>query len=402
MALTLTTTDYNKVVGTQTDSVIRATSTLWNSYADFNYVVDISPLGFSFNGNTQLRFYVKPRPSDGLMLFNLSEAMKNIPMLQTYDYTASTYIHTSALSGRRIILTVSEYYNGLIQSTSAQQFFDIIYSAYSKTPIIKAFPSTFGVDTIGNKYFNIGHNMYWRYHKRYSANIDNVKYYIEIYDNNGALAYTLNNAVSLKAMAISSGQNFPIAVETLDNYYLQNTSLIQFKDMIIINRKFFKVYDVIGTAPSQSINMSAQLNIINQCGNDKGVMLYFLNEYGQWEHFYFPHWKESMTAVRKSYEIDKYDRDGNIRTNYDFELLNSSIGNTTLTIRTDMLYDDVDFKLLKRVITSPYHYLNFVEDTNNTLYAVMLADNRYNVMRQFYDKIQQITFNFKFDRQINL
>lgn len=401
MALTLTSGDYNKVIGTHTDSVIRANSTLWNSYSDFHYVVDISPLGFSFNGNMQMRFYVKPRPSDGMMLFNLSKAMKNIPIPQTYDYNAISYIHISALSGRGILLNVSEYYNGAIQSTSTQQFFYIIYSAYNKKPVIKAFPSVFGVDTIGSKYFNIGHNMYWRYHKRYAPSIETIEYYIEIYDNNGILAYTLNNAVSQKPMSISSGQNFPIAIESFDNYHLKNTSSVLFKDMMLVNRNFFKIYDTIGVAPSQTINMSAQFNIVNQCSNDKGVMLYFLNEYGQWEHFYFPHWKESLSAVRKTYEVDKYNRDGNIRTNYDFELPSSSISNTTLTIKTDNLADDTDFQLLKRVITSPYHFINFVSDDSDTLYSVVLADNRYNVMKQLYDKIKQITFNFKFDRQIN-
>lgn len=408
MALNLTASDYNKAIGTQTDSVIRATSTLWNTYADFHYVVDIYPVGFTFYGNTQLRFFIKPNPTSGLMLFNLSKALKNvaIPMGVNYANMTTSYIYADSVGGARVQVAVSEYYNGAIQSTSSTQQFSIIYAAYDKAVKLFVFPnivSMSGYDTIGNKYFNIGHNMYWRNIRRYATAIGTVAYSI-IIKNGTATLFVLDNTNSGKSMSISVGSDYPSAIISLDNNYVTDNGTLPTNLGMLMNTGFQSGnYIEINESVDTNTRKNAVLNVINECAFDSGVILYFVNEYGQWEHFYFPHWKETTNKNTKgTIKLPKYDSAGNTSFAFEFE---RDVVNTTesnLLIKTDLLSEDIDYQLLKRVLTSPVLYMNFVSDTSNTLYKVVLNDVNYNTFKQQYDRLKQIQFNIKIARQINL
>lgn len=408
MAITLTTSDYNKAIGTQTDSVIRANSTLWNTYSDFHYVVDIYPIGFTFYGGNQLRFFVKPNPNTGLMLFNLSKALKNVvvPMGVNYANMTTSYIYADSVGGARVQVAVSEYYNGAIQSTSSTQQFSIIYSAYDKEVKLFAFPDIMamsGYDTIGNKYFNIGHNMYWRNIRRYATTIETIAYSIRI-KNGSTTLFLLNNTNSGKSMSASVGSNYPSAIISLDNNFVTDnstpaTTLGTLMNTGFQNGNYIEINESVGT----NTRTNAVLNVINECVFDSGVMLYFVNEYGQWEHFYFPHWKETTNKNTKgTIKLPKYDSAGNTAFAFEFE---RDVVNTTesnLLIKTDLLSEDIDYQLLKRVLTSPVLYMNFVSETSNTLYKVVLNDGNYNTFKQQYDRLKQIQFNIKIARQINL
>lgn len=405
MALTLNTSDYNKLIGTHTDNIIRATSTLWNYYSDFNYIVEISPINFTFNGNSNLTFYIKPRPTDGLMVFNLSEALKNVvyPIGVDYSNFSTDYIYQNELAGRKINLKVYEYYNGSIQSSSTDQTFYIIYSSYFKAPLLYYLPNSYSIyDTIGTKYFNVGRNILFRFHKRQPINsLSTVGYKILIYSNSGSLITTLDNSNSLKNMEISSTDSKPLNLYTLDNSYvedLSNTTL----DSLIDLGDYFIIQEYVIEGSTTYTNNSVKYYNTHSCFDD-GVILYFLNEYGQFEHFYFPHYKESIDVDVSNFEVSKYDMTtGDFRLHDEFERMASNVSTNYLNIKTDLISDDSDFEVLKRILTSPVIYMNFVSDSEPIIYKVTLTDVKYNVLRRIYDKTKQISLNIRFGRQINL
>lgn len=402
MALTLITGDYNKIIGTHTDAVIRATSNVWNVYPDFHYVVDIYPIGFTFYGGNQLRFFVKPVPNTGKMLFNLSRALKNValPIGVVYSNMTTSYIYGDSVGSKRVMVAVSEFYNSVIQSSSAVQQFSIIYSYYTKQPIIIAFGNggSSGVDTISNKYFNVGNNLYWRLFKRYATTVDTCEYKIEVYRPNGTLFQVIDNSNAAKAMSANISGSYPTAVYSIDNNFVMLSIPSQSLGTIMNNAgvgSYIKIYEKLNTG---SFHLRATMKNVNTC-NTEGLMLYFLNEFGQFEHYYFPIVKEFVSADKVTINIEKYNIDGDLNTFYDFSKSVGISSTNNYVIKTDLISDDVDYDLLKRLVLSPVVYCNFVND--NKLYAVTIDDNKYNVLKQLYDKINQIQMSITFNKTIN-
>ena len=407
MAITLVTTDYNKGIGTQTDSIIRANSNLWNAFPDFSYVVDIFPQGFTFNGGNQLRFFIKPNPSSGQMVFNLSRALKNIanPDIITPDEinTINKYITQKSTVGKVVLVTVREFYSGAIQSSTASQRFSVVYGAYRHDRAVYYMPSNMGTGykVRGKKYWNVGNNLLFDNIRWYSPNLVTIGYFIRIYNSfTGGLLAQINNANSLMPMDVSASNTFSGGVYSIGNNIVSNNinTLGALLNLLNGGNTYLEVTQkLVDGANTYYYTVSRQYNT-NHCNTD-GVMLYFHNPDGFIEHYYFPVVKVITNVDKQSLSLEKYDANGNTRYGYKFGINNSNVATERIKVTTDLINNDDDYTLLSYLLTSTDVYMNYVND--DKLYWCKVVDTNYNAPKTLYDKVKQVSFTIETIKIIN-
>ncbi len=342
---------YDNSIGHLADNKIVATSSNV-SQNGFKYVVDVYVQGLSFWGQSYLRFFVPAKPITGRLEFNISDVLRDIADIKVLNESATAYCYLNDGNAGKIITTkIGEAYftsstNYSIfpnLATINQRVWMFSYFNYldrsQLNPMYDIPTNIFRDRRIIRKWFNLPFNKTWFIKPITQSEISNneSRYEIQII---GSGVFIFDNVSASKPMIIT-----PISEPLLGIYSIGTVT-----DTIADG-----VYDKINVLNANEIKIRFHtlpvfeytFKVINKCRED-GAIIYWLNRYGQIEHYYFDVFKRKINTITSDYIIRK-----------DLDYLNYQgryygLENETITFTTTNIVDEQDAEGLRDLLTSKY------------------------------------------------
>ncbi|MEM3373104.1 MAG: hypothetical protein QXF76_02720 [Candidatus Anstonellales archaeon] len=393
MAITII--SYDNSIGHLADNKIIATSSNYNQNG-FKYVVDVYVAGLTFWGQSYLRFYVPPKPVTGRLEFNISDVLRDIADVKVFDENNANYCYINNGNAGRIVTTkIGEAYftspttytitPNLAQVQQRVWMFSY-FNKYDRTQLNDMWDITTGVfkdRRIIKKWFNLSFNKAWWLQpissQEIAANLS--KYTIDI---DGLIQ--INDGVSNKLMTIAPITEPLLGVFAIGTVEAGTSNLYQ-----LINSINGSVLTISFTSNTPTYQYSFQ--IINKCRQD-GAIVYWINRYGQLEHYYFDMMKTKINTITTDYIIRK-----------DLDYLNWNgryygLEEEIVTLTTTNIIDDNDAEGLRDLLTSKYVWMNTAE--NPGLIPILITDKAFEVKKYRTDKAFQLTITAKAKQRLSV
>lgn len=393
MAITII--SYDTSVGHLADNKIIATSSNY-SQNGFKYVVDVYVNGLTFWGQSYLRFYVPPKPVTGRLEFNISDVLRDIADVHVLDENNVQYCYNNNGNAGRIVTTkIGEAYftspttytitPNLAQITQRVWMFSY-FNKYDRAQLNDMWDITTGAfkdRRIIKKWFNLPFNKAWWLQPISLQEIasNQSKYIIDI---DGSIQIDSSNAN--KSMTIAPITEPLLGVYAIGTVEVGTSNLYQ-----MINSINGSVLTIIFIANAPAAQYSFQ--IINKCRDD-GVIVYWINRYGQLEHYYFDMMKTKINTVTTDYIIRK-----------ELDYLNWNgryygLEEEIVTLTTTNIIDDNDAEGLRDLFTSKYVWMNTAN--NPELVPILITDKAFEVKKYRTDKAFQLTITAKAKQRLGI
>lgn len=386
---------YDNSIGHLADNKIIATSSNYNQNG-FKYVVDVYVNGLTFWGQSYLRFYIPPKPVTGRLEFNISDVLRDIANVNIFDENNVNYCYNNdGNAGRTVITKIGEAYftspttytitPNLAQINQIVWMFSY-FNKYDRAQLNDMWDITTDVfkdRRIIKKWFNLPFNKAWWLQpvsqQEISANI--IKYLIDI---DGVVQIDTTNAN--KPMFLTPITEPLLVVYAIGTVEVGASNLYQ-----LINSINGRVLTISFISPTPTIQYSFQ--IIDKCKQD-GAIVYWINRYGQLEHYYFDMMKTKINTITTDYIIRK-----------DLDYLNWNgiyygLEEEIVTLTTTNIIDDNDAEGLRDLLTSKYVWMNTAK--NPELVPILITDKAFEVKKYRTDKAFQLTITAKTKQRVSI
>lgn len=367
MAVSISSKSYNTTINVPSNEWIEFSSTN-SSQPNFFLKCDVTVLGQTFyDGATTRSFYLYPNPSTGKMRLYLDwiastmkdRFMHNLAPPPPPFPSVVTLSNNSVQSNIRIAnIMVYEYYGNPPIQQGVGTAFNTNYVIYSNV-----FKGSF------NSYVPQVNNKVWRH--------PNVKIVFKMYKSLGN-SVTLNQGGSLQIIYSHPGG----APANEDNLF--------------INQVYFSGWATEDLLIYENEELGTILYQVVPICNNEGIMMYYVNNRGGLEHFYFPTYNLNRSNIKRNSIITEVEQ----QVALPFTQLYTSAksfgggGIDTITAETGII-DEGDSVALASLVTSPFIYFHFLNEPG-IYYTASLKETNFQLPNYRKNKYttRQFTFNY--------
>lgn len=385
---------YDNSIGHLADNKIVATSSNYTQNG-FKYVVDVYVVGLTFWGQSYLRFFVPPQPSTGRLVFNISDVLRDIADVNVLDENNANHCYlNNGNAGKLVTIKIGEAY---FTSPTTYSIFPNLAQVQQRVWIFSYYNSkdraylnqmydiptnVFADRRLIKKWFNLPFNKAWWLQPVSSQEIggNQSRYVIDI---DGSIQ--IDDSTSDKPMTITPITEPLLGVYAIGTVKQGVNSLYQLINSI--NGNTLTIQFIANTPAKQY-----SFQIINKCRQD-GAIVYWINRYGQLEHYYFDVMKTKINTTTTDYIIRK-----------DLDYLNWNgryygLEEENVTLTTTNIIDDNDVEL-RDLLTSKYVWMNTAN--NPELIPILITDKAFDVKKYRTDKAFQLTITAKTRQRLSI
>jgi hypothetical protein len=391
MAITII--SYDATIGHLADNIIVALSTN-TSQPGFKYIVDVSITGQTFWGQNYLRFFVPPEPGTLILRFNISDVIRDICDVDMIDENNTSFCYKNPLrAGYTVTVNIGEAYfttpttYSLFPSLNVLQQKMFLFSYFNSKdygflqPMYDITSNLFIDRRKIKKWFLLPFNYAWWYqpYSQDDLTLNQFEYKVQT-----SVLNFIDNSNAIKPMIITPLTQPHLAVCAIGTLA---TSFDTFYDFL--NNSGSNTFQLRSVTPMPDFVYT--FNIERPCRID-GAIIYWVNQYGQLEHYYFPVFKKRINTTTTDYIVRK-DKD-----RMRFQDRYYSREDESIIFTTGTIVDDTEAEALRDILTSRYVWYNTESDAS--LKRILVTDSSMEVKRYRTDKAFQLTITAKTRQRI--
>ena len=372
------------IYGHASDSVIEVSSNNV-SQPGFKFVFDVYVSGLNFWGHPFQRYFVSPLSLVGR--FNISKCLRSVATYELPVFSSSNnFVIEQGGVGRKVDVSIGEAY--FTSSTTYSIIPNLVtisgwmyYLAYNRSDEKNKYtqiPNQLIDRRKIKKFFLVKHNQQW----------------VNVIADNNVIA---SNLISCLATYMPSGNTiYSETIGPINNRGLFNAQLNAFdgawgmnvvdvlKNVYVNDKQLLIIFES-KDALGNSILVQQLYYDVVRCVSDDGIMLYWINKFGQLDAYYFPIWKRINSNIYQDTIIEKSQYDGFKFGDRYYSRENRSIRLTSLPI-----VDDEDMEGLADLFSAKYVWYS-INETQPKLYRCLVQDNSVEVRKYKTDKVFQLS-----------